>query len=152
MIIAPEPDGVRIHADPSVAAFLQRLPELFDRIDPQEPAAERLRVPVYPDDSEANEEWWHYMSDELETGRAQDRSVFRSTMREAADGAFLGREEAHAVARVTGELRLVVAARVGIETEDDYDGLDDADRSLLDALGAIQMGVLRALEHPGVSE
>lgn len=150
MIIAPDNDGVLIHAEPSVASFFSRLPDLFDQIDPTEPAGMRLALPVYLDDPDANAEWWSYMRDELEDGRSQDRACFRQAMDDASQpaGVVLDREQAHAVARVAGELRLVIAARVGIEVEEDYARIEDQDAALMDALAGLQMGVLTALDHP----
>ena len=154
MIIGATADGVRIEADDEVAAFLVRLPDMLEHVDPDEEAARRLAPPVYLDDEEANEEWWGYMEGELTRGRSDDRKIFRSVMRSASEssGVELSREEAHALARVVTELRLVMAARLGIRTEDDYDELALEDRALLDVLAGVQMGVLTALEHDGVPE
>lgn len=150
MLIGPHEDGVIIDADDSVAAFLVGVTDMLDTLNPREDAARRLAPPVYLDDPEANAEWWGYMRGDLERGREEDLDVFRRVIEEATNdgGTIIDTAEAYSLVRVAVQLRLVVAARVGVDTEEDYEGLGAEDRALLDALGAIQMGLLTAVQHP----
>jgi hypothetical protein len=42
-----------------------------------DPAATRLKVPVYLDDPDSNHEWWRLMGNDLDMARNADRDVFR---------------------------------------------------------------------------
>jgi hypothetical protein len=76
------------------------------------------------------------MGDDLHTARLSDRSVFLRTI--SGDAEPLNDEDANAVLRVLNEARIVLAARVGLEVEDDHDKLPDDSRQVLDYLGWIQ--------------
>ena len=99
-----------------------------------DPATQRLQVPVYLDDPEANSEWWLFMGEELSIARAADRGVFRRVV-ESEGKLELTTEEADAFLRVLNEGRLALGARFGLEVEADHDRLPDAQREVLDFLG-----------------
>lgn len=102
-----------------------------------DPAADRLQVPVYLDDPEANEEWWRLMGKDLEAARQSDRSIFKKVV-ESDDPVLLDDEEADAVLRVLNEARLALGARFGVDVESDHDDLPEDSRQVLDYLGWIQ--------------
>ncbi|HEX6287120.1 MAG TPA: DUF2017 family protein [Acidimicrobiia bacterium] len=113
-----------------------------------DPAADRLQVPVYLDDPEANEEWWRLMGSDLDAGRRSDRAVFERTI--STEGTVaLSNAEADAVLRVLNEARLALGARFGIDVEEDHDELPEESRQVLDYLGWIQeeltLELMRAL-------
>lgn len=102
-----------------------------------DPAAERLRVPVYLDNPSANDEWWRLMGEDLDANRKADRAVFEkaiSTDRPVS----LDVEEANAMLRVLNEVRLALGARLGIDVEADHDSLPEQSRQAFDYLGWIQ--------------
>lgn len=102
-----------------------------------DPAADRLQVPVYLDDPDANQEWWRLMGSELDAGRRSDRAVFEKII--SSDGPVgLSNAEADAVLRVLNEARLALGARFGIDVEEDHDDLPEESRQVLDYLGWIQ--------------
>jgi hypothetical protein len=102
-----------------------------------DPAADRLTVPVYLDDPEANEEWWRLMGQDLDAARRADRAVFSKMV--TGDGPVtLDLEEADAVLRVLNEVRLALGARLGVEVEADHDELAEESRQVMDYLGWIQ--------------
>ncbi len=102
-----------------------------------DPAADRLQVPVYLDDPDANQEWWRLMGSELDAGRRSDRVVFEKII--SSDGPVgLSNAEADAVLRVLNEARLALGARFGIDVEEDHDDLPEESRQVLDYLGWIQ--------------
>jgi hypothetical protein len=142
------PEGIEIRLDPHEVAFLSQLPTLLETVGniPQDPAAERLSVPVYLDDPEANEEWWGWMGSELEQSRSADRSAFSLLLDAAEEGVVASDDEAAAFLRVLVEARLVLAARMGVEVESDYARLDDPDAAALDYLGQLQVLLLRTLD------
>lgn len=101
-----------------------------------DPAADRLRVPVYLDDPEANEEWWRLMGEDLEASRAADRATFQRVI-DSEEDVVLDDEEANAFLRVINETRLALGARLGVEVEDDHERLPRDGRQVLDYLGWI---------------
>lgn len=149
MAISPDDDGVRIRAEPSIAKFLESLPGILDGIDPDERVNLWRAPPVFPEDEEADREWWGYTQEELDRGRSDDRRLFGEVMTSAVaqNGIHLDRETALAVVRVAVDLRLALAGRIGIRTENDYETLEDGDAALLDALAGLQLTILRSLDE-----
>jgi len=99
-----------------------------------EPASRRLRVPVYLDDPESNEEWWRLMEGELNAARNADRRVFQHVLDEGGRR-HMSNEEADAFLRVLNEGRLALGARFGLEVEEDHDQLPEEQRDIMDYLG-----------------
>lgn len=102
-----------------------------------DPAAARLRVPVYLDDPESSEEWWRLMGQDLEAGRQSDRAIFQRAVSSKV-ALVLTTDEADAVLRVLNEARLALGARLGIDVEADHDELPEESRQVMDYLGWIQ--------------
>jgi len=102
-----------------------------------DPAADRLMVPVYLNDPDANEEWWRLMGQDLDAARQADRAVF-SKMVTGEAPVVLDLEEADAVLRVLNEVRLALGARLGIEVAADHAELAEESRQVMDYLGWIQ--------------
>lgn len=98
-----------------------------------DPATRRLRVPVYLDDPDSNEEWWRLMGEELNAARIADRRVFQRAITEVP--CRLSEEEANAFLRVLNEGRLALGARFGLEVEEDHDRLPEEQRDIMDYLG-----------------
>jgi hypothetical protein len=112
-----------------VLDLLAGIPDVSD-----DPASQRLRVPVYLDDPEANEEWWRLMEGELTAARHADRHVFQRAL--ANEGRLhLSNEEADAFLRVLNEGRLALGARFRLEVEEDHDRLPEEQRDIMDYLG-----------------
>jgi hypothetical protein len=109
--------------------LLMSIPNVGD-----DPASRRLRVPVYLDDPESNDEWWRHMGEELTVSRTADRRVFQRVMSESTP-IRLDMEEASSFLRVLNEGRLALAARFGLEVEEDHDSLPESQRDILDYLG-----------------
>ncbi len=109
-----------------------------------DPAAARLSLPVYLGDDDANAQWDDTFSDRIDLGRTVDRAVF-SRVFGSLEKVFVDREEASSLIRVLAELRLVVAARVGIEVEEDYERLGEDQTELLGVLGWLQHSLLEAV-------
>jgi len=142
--------NVEVRLGPEERLFLGDVLPLLAGIGSQgsDPAADRLKVPVYLDDPEANEEWWRLMGSELDAGRRSDRAVFEKAI--SSEGPVtLTNAEADAVLRVLNEARLALGARFGIDVEEDHDELPEDSRQVLDYLGWIQeeltLELMRAL-------
>lgn len=148
MSITPDAIGVRLRLGAEEAELLATLPGLLDEAgtNPGDPAASRLRPAVYPDDPEENAAFWHAMADEEDRARATDRTTFASTLEAAVEGVVLTWEQAEAWLRVLGEARLVVAARIGIGDESDYERLrGDPSAVFLEYLGWLQANLVALL-------
>ena len=146
-LFVAEADGIRITLPHGLAEFLADVPAALDHVGSVEgdPARDRLSVAVYPDDRDADDEYWRWMGDELDQSRAADRSAFATLVEGAEEGVLASTAEAHGFLRVLVEIRLALAARLGVETEEDYGRLDETDAIVLDTLGELQVLLLRAL-------
>lgn len=141
------PDGILITLPEGLVEFLADVPTALEMVGQADgdPAAGRLHVSVYPDDPESDAEYWRWMDSELGESRAADRSAFATLLESAAAGVVASRGEAQGFLRVLVEIRLALAARLGVETEDDYQHLDHTDAVVLDTLAEVQMLLLAAL-------
>jgi len=132
-------EGIEVTLSPEERMFLGDVLPLLAGIGARgsDPAADRLNVPVYLDDPDANEEWWRLMGQDLESARRADRAIFKKSV--SSDGpVILDDEEADAMLRVLNEARLALGARFGIDVEADHDELPEDSRQVIDYLGWIQ--------------
>lgn len=131
--------GIEMALSPEEKMFLGDVLPLLAGIGARgtDPAAERLNVPVYLDDPDANEEWWRLMGKDLESSRQADRAVFDKVV-SGDDPVVLGSDDAGAVLRVLNETRLALGARFGVDVEADHDELPEDSRQVMDYLGWIQ--------------
>lgn len=132
-------EGIEVVLRPEERMFLGDVLPLLAGIGApgSDPAADRLKVPVYLDDPEANEEWWRLMGQDLEAARQADRVVFERVV-SAEEPVTLKPEEADAMLRVLNQARLALGARLRIDVESDHDDLPEDSRQVLDYLGWIQ--------------
>lgn len=147
-IFVPTPEGIRVTLPEGLVEFLADVPTALDLVGTNEsdPAAGRFHVDIYPDDSAANHEYWRWMEEELGQSRAADRSAFATILESAADGVVVSRGEAEGIVRVLVEIRLALAARLAVDTEEDYEALDYTDAVVLDTLAELQLLLLRAMQ------
>ena len=143
----PVPDGILVTLTPEDLELLSQLPEFLASLgDPaSDPAAARLRAPVYREDDDESEEWWRLMADEFREARAADRSAFEMILESASAGTVASVAEAEAFLRVVNESRLALAARLGVEEEGDMELLEEDDQGALDYLAGIQQLLVVAL-------
>ncbi len=148
MRIERRPDGLHLEMPDWMVSFLSDVPELLATVGTSEtdPAADRLEVPVYLDDAEANEDWWRWMGGELAESKSADRSAFTEILAGAEAGIDISELEAYAMLRVLTETRLVIAARAGLEIEADYETLDEHTLAVLNTLALLQESLIEALE------
>ncbi len=146
-LFVSERDGIRITLPAGLVDFLADVPQALDLVGNSDvdPAGARFKVPVYLDDDGANDEYWRWMGSELDSSRAADRSAFATLLEDAVEGVVASRAEAEAFLRVLVEIRLAVAARLGVEVEDDYGMLEHTDAVVLDTLAELQLMLLAAL-------
>ena len=132
-------EGIEVRLSAEERMFLGDVLPLLAEVglSDADPAAARLRVPVYLDDPESSEEWWRLMGQDLEAGRQADRGIFRRAV-SSEDPLVLSNDEADAFLRVLNETRLALGARLGIDVESDHDDLPAESRQVMDYLGWIQ--------------
>ncbi len=143
-IFERERSGIRVRLPDGLARLLRDVPLVLAAVglDPGDPAAQRLTVPVYLDDPAADAEYWGWMGSDLDESRREDRAAFLRVVDAAAGakrGTVVSVAEAEALLRVLVEARLVLAARMGVEVESDYERLDDAQTEALEVLGHLQL-------------
>lgn len=128
--------GIDVDLTEDEKVFLSGLLDLLAGIPAaaDEPASRRLRVPVYLDDPESNDEWWRLMEGELNAARNADRRAFQQVLDDRGQR-HMSIDEADAFLRVLNEGRLALGARFGLEVEEDHDGLPEEQRDIMDYLG-----------------
>jgi hypothetical protein len=142
--------GIEADLSPEERVFLGDVLPLLAGIGAPgvDPAADRLKVPVYLDNPDANEEWWRLMGQDLVASRQADRTVFGKMVGSDVP-IVLTTDEADAVIRVLNQARLALGARLGIDVEEDHEQLPEDSRQVMDYLGWIQeeltMELMRAL-------
>jgi hypothetical protein len=148
-IFARERTGIRVRLPKSLARFLSDVPGVLATVglDPDDPAAPRMNVPVYLDDPGSNAEYWRWTASDLDEGRRDDRSIFVRVVESGGTpkGIVVSDDEAAALVRVLAETRLVLAARMGIEVESDYEQMDEAQAEVLDVLAHLQLLLINEL-------
>lgn len=137
--------GIATDLGPGLApGLIDLLAALSDLGDPQEdPAAARLALPVYLGDDAAASAWESEHRDRIELSRLADRATFVRVAEQ--DPTVVDDDEARSLVRVFAELRLVLAARFGVEVESDYAQLEEEQAELLDVLGWLQHSLLEEL-------
>jgi hypothetical protein len=96
-----------------LAHTLAELRELL--LGPGDPTLARLTPTARPDDAEAEADWQRWMHDEL----LQSRLTSLDTVERTLDAETMSPDELGALLQSCNALRLVLAARLGIEDEDD---------------------------------
>jgi len=139
-------EGVSVRLSGIEASFLRDAIELLEGMGTAEddPGAARLNPPVYLGDHEADVEWRRLAGGELQTSRRADRSAFELVLdaidKAGAEGIEMAEVvisdlEAAAILRVLNEVRLVLAARWGVDTAEDFDDLRPEADDVLSFLG-----------------
>jgi hypothetical protein len=131
--------GIRVELTPEERMFLGDVLPLLAGVGAtgEDPAADRLNVPVYLDDPDANAEWWRFMGEDLQAGRNADRAVFEKVV-SGHGNSVVSFDEGNALLRVLNEARLALGARLGIDVESDHNHLSEDSRQVMDYLGWIQ--------------
>ena len=138
-------DRLQVNLDAGTRELLATLPELLDHSDDPEG---RFDYRVHPDDPAAEARYRELVGDSLDDLRRDDRSVLRG----AAATDALDPEEAEAWMRVIGEVRLVLAGRLGIVAdgwEEAADPEQSPEMALLTYLGYLQDRLVAVLTASG---
>ncbi len=142
---APCAGGIRMTLAPWEVELLSLVPALLDSVGnfDHDPAATRLALRAYPLDPEADAEFGRLLDDELDHGRAADRSAFAITVEGGVDGVVLSTHEAEAWLRVLAEARLVQAARTSVPGTT----RSESDQALFDYLSWLQGSLVEILDE-----
>ncbi len=147
------PGFIRLRLREEEVDALSLMEDLLSSVGLREgdPAEERLTVPAYPDDAEAQDEYGRFMASELEGQRRRDRAAVFRLLQDARAGPLdLALDEAEAWLMVLNEARLALAARLGIEEEgwgelEEGEGPPTPAKMLLIYLTEVQGGLIEAL-------
>lgn len=150
-----EPDGTLVAlADADEAGLLSTLAsqvaELVASADAADPALLRLLPDAYRDDAEASAEFRRFTAEGIGSRKVLNARTMIETLHGVAESGEvrLDPRSAGAWLRSLTDIRLVLAARLGIETEDDEDGreTDPIMRDVYDWLGFVQNSLVEALD------
>ena len=171
MAFRPSGDG-RVLAEFSsdeaelIATLARQVGELIaDRAaKPGDPAIARLLPTAYPDDVEAAAEFRRFTENDLAARKVQNAETVIGSIGHGTaglDGAVLDGAATQAWLRTLTDIRLTLAARLGIESDADNDADNDGDnggngnedgaealamRDVYDWLGYVQDSLVRALD------
>lgn len=141
-------DQIEVRLTAEEHALLERLPALLASVGAgSDPATERLNPETYPNDGAAQQEYSRLMEAELRSARKTDEEAFASSL---ASSGSMSLEEAEAWMRVIGDARLTLAARKGLDDDDERweeRAPHDPDLSLLLYLGYLQDSLVDVLSE-----
>jgi hypothetical protein len=113
-------------------------------------AVARLLPDAYPDDSEASAEFRRFTESGLAERKVANAEVVIRSLAGAGVTGSVTLDEAEALSwlRCLTDIRLTIASRLGIETEDDEAGrsIDPLMREIYDWLGFVQNSLIEALD------
>lgn len=115
-----------------------------------DPAVARLLPDAYPDDPEAASEFRRFTEDDLVSRKASNARALRESLDDG--NVRLEPGAVQAWLRSLTDLRLVIASRLGIETDDDPGSGDPFLQDVYGWLGYVQSSILDALESPTTLE
>lgn len=115
-----------------------------------DPAVRRLLPDAYPDDAEASAEFRRYTHDDLTSRKVRNAHAIIAAAEAAKtdDGIItLDAETAGCWMRGLNDMRLILASRLGIESDDEDAGrgVDTMMRDVYDWLGFVQNSLVEAL-------
>lgn len=152
-----EPDGsIQAAIDRDEALLLQNLAaqvsDLLRNGNGNDPAIVRLLPDAYPQDHVASAEFRRYTASGLVDRKVLNADIVLTTLTSAIETGVvrLNEQEAQAWLRSLTDIRLTIASRLGIETDDDVSSDDSVLQDLYDWLGFIQNSLVEAIEHESI--
>ncbi|MBG6107152.1 DUF2017 domain-containing protein [Frigoribacterium sp. CG_9.8] len=117
-----------------------------------DPALLRLLPDAYPDDAEASAEFRRFTADDLAVRKSANARRIVADLAPAigvtsATVVKVDAQAAQAWVRSLTDIRLTIAARLGIETDDDVESGDAVVRDLYDWLGFVQGSLVECLDR-----
>ncbi len=141
--------GILLHLSAEECRLLrdlaQQLPSVLTTGD-ADPAVERLLPSAYPDDAAAAAEFRTFTRSGLVERKLANAGRVAATLPDETGVSKLSAADAQAWLRTLTDLRLVLATRLGIESDDDEGGPDELLRAVYDWLAFLQYSLLAVLE------
>jgi Domain of unknown function (DUF2017) len=103
----------------------------------EDPALQRLVPPGHRDDAEAAREFRHLTAYSIRDTKASRLQVAITAIKEAADDVSLSAADAEALLAALTDVRLILADRLGLQTDEDADAISDIPPD--DPLGALAL-------------
>jgi hypothetical protein len=147
----------RAEFEPAEASMLVSLAEqVADLVgtrggNEDDPAVLRLLPDAYPDDPEASREFRRFTADGLAGRKVANAGVLAASVAEAAAAASatkvtIDAQAAQAWLRALTDIRLTIAARLGIEQDEDPGADDPVLHDLYDWLGFVQGSLVEVMD------
>lgn len=148
------PDGI-IQADINrdEALLLQNLASQVSALlregSATDPALVRLLPDAYPEDHEASAEFRRYTASGLIDRKVENADIVLLTLSSAIEtgDVRLNADEAHAWLRCLTDIRLTIASRLGIVSDNQEPSSDNVLQDLYDWIGFIQNSLVEAVDH-----
>ncbi|MFM9918569.1 DUF2017 domain-containing protein [Lacisediminihabitans sp. H27-G8] len=138
----------------TLSLLASQLSELIDsRADHDaDPALERLLPDAYPNDVEASAEFRRFTADDLASRKSANAHRIVADLATAAQASSptavkVDEQSAQAWVRSLTDIRLTIAARLGIEADGDLGSEDPVLLDLYDWLGFVQGSLVDCLDH-----
>ena len=149
-----EPDGTVLAAiDRDEALLLQNLAAQLTALlrdgDGRDPAIIRLLPDAYPDDPVASAEFRRFTADGLVERKLSNADIVILSLSDSVETGELRLDPAKAGAwlRCLTDIRLTLASRLGIESEDQPPSQDTILQELYDWLGFLQNSLVEAVDE-----
>jgi hypothetical protein len=127
-----------------LSELVAQLGDLLEEREGADPAVARLLPDAYRDDADAASEFRRFMEDDLVSRKAFNARLVKESL---GDGHVrLNAGAVQSWLRSLTDLRLVIASRLGIETDDDPGSGDPFLQDVYGWLGYVQSSILDALE------
>ncbi|MCW4384743.1 DUF2017 domain-containing protein [Salinibacterium sp. SYSU T00001] len=116
--------------------------------DLDDPAVQRILPDAYPDDAEASAEFRRFTQADLAGRKLANAARILDCLERVDSGSLtLGHEDVTAWLRGLTDIRLILATRLGIETDDDLGAsADPMMRDVYDWLGFVQNSLVEAID------
>ncbi|WP_241961082.1 DUF2017 family protein [Salinibacterium hongtaonis] len=133
-----------------LTTLARQIAELLTERSPSDPAVLRLLPDAYADDAEAASEFRRFTEADLAARKASNAQTVVETLESTGDDGRIRVEASQAIAwlKTLTDIRLVLAVRLDIDSEDDDDGreTDPMMRDVYDWLGFVQNSLVEALD------
>ncbi|WP_233245448.1 DUF2017 family protein [Salinibacterium hongtaonis] len=133
-----------------LTTLARQIAELVTERSPSDPAVLRLLPDAYADDAEAASEFRRFTEADLAARKASNAQTVVETLESTGDDGRIRVEASQAIAwlKTLTDIRLVLAVRLDIDSEDDDDGreTDPMMRDVYDWLGFVQNSLVEALD------
>jgi len=135
-----------------IVQLTEQLGAMLAQPDAADAAVLRLLPDAYPDDAEAAAEFRRFTADGLAerkvlNGQTVAASLAEATAATSATKVRLEEQQAQAWIRAISDIRLTIASRLGIESDDDRPAADEPLGDIYDWLAFVQESLVVAMQR-----